>query len=123
MTVDPSSVVLIVEDEQLVREIAEEEFEDAGFRVIAVGDGEQALDRLASEPRIDLLFIDIRLPGPLDGWAIAREARAKRPELAVIYATGFSAGAADVVAGGILFKKPYKVSAIIAAAAGLTASA
>lgn len=122
MTREPTAVVLIVEDEPLVREIAEEEFADAGFRVIAVGDGEQALERLESEPKIDLLFTDIRLPGALDGWAIAREARSRRPELPVIYATGFSAGPADVVAGGILFKKPYKVSAIIAAAAGLTAS-
>lgn len=111
--------VLIVEDEALVREIAALEFGDAGFEVLEAGDGPEAVALLESGSPIDLLFTDIRLPGPIDGWTIAVRARALRPGLPVIYATGFSADAATPVEGGQLFHKPYRPLAIIAAAKAL----
>ena len=109
-------VVLIVEDEELVREVATIEFEDAGFQVIEAGDGDTAVGLLASDVPIDLLFTDIRLPGSIDGWAIADFAREVRPDLPVIYATGFSGDAPRLVPGSRFFKKPYRPVAIIEAA-------
>ena len=109
-------VVLIVEDEPLVREIATLEFEDAGFHVIAAGDGDTAVSHLASDAAIDLLFTDIRLPGSIDGWTIADRARELRPGLPVIYATGFTADAPRLVPNSRFFKKPYRPLAIIEAA-------
>lgn len=111
--------VLIVEDEPLVCEITSEEFRDAGFRVVTAADSDAALELLASEKAIDLLFTDIRLPGNLDGWSIADAARGMRPDIPVIYATGFSAEQMRMVDGALFFKKPYKPAAIIAAAATL----
>ncbi len=122
MSLSSRPTVLIVEDELLVREIATIEFEDAGFTVLEAGDGKEAVDFLASDVRIDLLFTDIRLPGSLDGWSIAARARELRPALPVIYATGYSADAMRLVSGGLFFKKPYRPTAIVAAARDLVAA-
>jgi CheY-like chemotaxis protein len=108
--------VLVVEDEALLRIIITEELEDAGFKVVEAGDGNSALSILKSNPQIDLLFTDIRMPGGLSGWDVAEQARRDHPELPVIYATGFSEDALRVVPGGRFFKKPYRASAILEAA-------
>ncbi len=115
--------VLIVEDEPLVREVAVAEFMDAGFVVIEAIDGASALAHLGADAAIDVLFTDIRLPGTLDGWAIARHARSVHPALPVIYATGFSGDGVAVVEGGHFVSKPYRPTAIVAAARALIADA
>lgn len=111
--------VLIVEDEALVRDIAADEFAEAGYAVVTADDDRSALAVLESSRKIDLLFTDIRIPGTLDGWAIADRARHLRPAIPVIYATGFSAEQVQMVAGALFFKKPYRVAAIIDAARNL----
>ena len=111
-------VVLIVEDEPLVLEIASEEFEDVGCRVIRAIDEASALAALIGDGHLDLLFTDIRIPGRLDGWAIAALARRDRPDLPIIYATGFSSEQPQLMPGGRLFKKPYSMGAILEAARG-----
>jgi CheY-like chemotaxis protein len=116
------TTVLIVEDEALVREIALLEFEDAGFRVVEAGDGETALAALAGG-KVDLLFTDIRLPGRIDGWSIARYARAIRPGVPVIYASGFPGDAMDLVPGGRFIPKPYRPTAIVELAHELSGAA
>lgn len=108
--------VLIIEDEYLVLEVAVGEFEDAGYQVLTASTADAALALLQGPARIDLLFTDIRMPGELDGWEIARRARALRPQLPVIYATGYSSQAPQTVPGSILFAKPYRLSEIVAAA-------
>ncbi len=108
--------VLIVEDEALVREVATFEFEDAGYRVLGAEAGIEALALLASDEVIDLLFTDIRLPGTIDGWSIASHAREMRPDLPIIYATGFSTEVARPVPHSRFVRKPYLPTAIIAMA-------
>ncbi len=115
--------VLIVEDEALVREVAVAEFTDAGFVVIEAIDGPSALSHLGPGAAIDVLFTDIRLPGTLDGWAIARYARSVHPALPVIYATGFPGDGLAMVEGGRFIGKPYLPTAIVAAARALIAGA
>lgn len=114
-----SPTVLIVEDEPLIREIVAAEFADAGYRVLEAEDDREALGHLGGGAVIDLLFTDIRLPGDLDGWEIARQARELRPDLPVFYATGFSVDTPRLVAGGQFFRKPYAPVTIIAAARAL----
>ncbi len=104
--------VLIVEDEDLVREIALVEFEEAGYRVIEAASGEAALAHLAVDT-VDLLFTDIRLPGEIDGWRVARRARELHPGVPVIYASGFPGDAIDVVPGGRFVRKPYLPTMIL----------
>lgn len=113
MTESMTRTVLIVEDEQLVLWLAREEFADAGYRVLEAPDGEAALNILENDPGVDLLFTDVRMPGSMDGWALARAARKLRPDLPVIYASGFSADEPEFVEGARLFSKPYRLSAVI----------
>ena len=70
--------ILVVEDEELVRDMVAEELRDAGFHVLEAADGEAASSLLADDCSVDVLFTDIRLPGPLDGWAVAQLARQLR---------------------------------------------
>lgn len=105
--------VLIVEDEVLILSLARMEFEDAGFKVTTAVDSGSALAIIESDAEIDLLFTDIRMPGPFDGWTLARQARQVRPGLPVIYATGFSADPPQIVERGVLMTKPYVLDQII----------
>lgn len=107
--------ILIVEDEELVREITASEFADAGFVVVEAADGPAALAHLG-DTAIDLLFTDIRLPGAIDGWEIARRARAIYPAIPVIYATGFPGDGLQMVPGGHFVGKPYRPTAVVATA-------
>lgn len=108
--------VLIVEDEALLREVNAMEFEDAGFRVVSAASGEEALALLAADPGIDLMFTDISLRGGMDGWAMAEHARVLRPDIAVIYATGYLPDTGRLVAGARFFNKPFLVTTVVDAA-------
>lgn len=111
--------VLVVEDEELLRLVVADELGEAGFEVMEADDGERALQLLKTQGCVDLLFTDIRMPGPLSGWEVAEQARSLCPDLRVIYATGFSEDAPRLVPGGRFFKKPYRPTAIIDAARDL----
>jgi CheY-like chemotaxis protein len=104
--------VLVVEDEDLVREIAVTGLEEAGFEVIEARTGEEAL-AVCREGVADALFTDIRLPGVIDGWDIAEHCRDLDPHLPVVYATGFSPTPSRVVPGAWLFQKPYCIDAVV----------
>ena len=80
--------VLLVEDEPLISELAVEALEEQGFVVEVVSNAFDALRRLASGRTIDILFTDINLPGGMTGAELARKARALKPELPVVYASG-----------------------------------
>lgn len=107
--------ILLVEDEALVRQMIGMELEDAGYDIVEAADGQVAVAVLEGGQHIDLIFTDIRMPGGIDGWQLAEQARALKADLPVIYATGFTDDAPRLVAGGVLFKKPYKAAAIIEA--------
>jgi CheY-like chemotaxis protein len=108
-----NATVLVVEDEILVREMIAEELRDAGFAVLEAGDGEVASSLLSARDSVDVLFTDIRLPGRLDGWAIARLARQLRSALPVIYATGYTVDRSAEVPGAIFLNKPYQPSQVV----------
>jgi CheY-like chemotaxis protein len=117
-----NATVLVVEDESLVRDMIAEELRDAGFAVLEAGDGEAASGLLTTDGTVDVLFTDIRLPGRLDGWAIARRARQLRAALPVIYATGYTVDRSAEVPGAIFLSKPYEPSQVIAIIDRLLAS-
>lgn len=83
-------VVLVVEDEALVRNSIVLDLKDAGFEVIAAGTGDEASFLLPKMQRIDLLLTDIRMPGRINGWVLADMARCRRPNLPIIYTSGFA---------------------------------
>lgn len=108
-------VVLIVEDEPLVRMVAIEEFQDMGFTVHVANDVAGALDILERSEPLDLLFTDIQMPGASNGWDLGRRARTLQPDLPVIYATGYGGDTSDPVEGSAIVRKPYLFSEVRAA--------
>ena len=115
----PPRTVLVVEDEPLVRDTIVQELEAAGLSVLEAETAEAGLAILNQRP-VCLLFTDIRLPGPMDGWGLAEAARSLQPDLPVIYATGFSAEEPRLVPQSVFLRKPYRPSAVLSAIAKLT---
>lgn len=88
------------------------EISDAGFAVIEAETADDGL-RLLSESLPSLLFTDIRLPGQLNGWQLAEEARQIIPGLPIIYATGYTDEAPRLLPGAIFIRKPYRPTEIL----------
>lgn len=81
--------ILVAEDEAMLRLIAVEMLEDAGFTVLQAGDGVEALALLKANPDIALLVSDIKMPR-MDGYALVLAGREFKPELKVLLMTGYS---------------------------------
>lgn len=117
--------VLLVEDDEAVRDVASVELADAGFTVLEARSGREALDQLGEVSGFDALFTDIQLgPGP-DGWQVAEAFRECYPDLIVLYATGYSVHHAPV-SGSLFYRKPYRMRQVIwglRALSGLTGGA
>jgi CheY-like chemotaxis protein len=100
--------ILLVEDEMLVRELAFEDLTDAGHDVTAAGSGDEALTILRGDKGFDVLFTDIRMPGQIDGWQLAEEARELIPTLKIIFATGLNDDSGWRRPEDRLLAKPYR---------------
>ena len=114
---DQGKLVLVVEDEVIIRDLVVEELQDLGCRVLDCGDATQALDILRSVPRIDLMVTDIGLPG-MNGRQLADTARIDRPTLKILFMTGYAENA--MVTSGFLqpgmamITKPFAMEAFTA---------
>jgi two-component system, response regulator PdtaR len=99
----------MVEDEPLISAMVAEILCENGFHVHAVADGESALRYLDEEPDVDVLFTDINLDGSMDGSMLAKKARARRPEMPIVYCSGrYSPSAlSPLMSRSIFLKKPY----------------
>ena len=84
----PASV-LLVEDDFLLRTVSAGTLADLGYRTYEVPDADQALTVLATNSEIKVLITDVNLPG-MDGKTLAAEARRIRPEIRVLFVTGYS---------------------------------
>ena len=84
-----TGTVLLVEDEPMVRTVAERALTRHGYRVITAGNGEEALEFLATGEEIALLISDVVMPG-MDGPTVVREARKSRPELPILFISGYA---------------------------------
>jgi PAS domain S-box-containing protein len=109
---DVTATVYVVEDEAIVRMLVVDHLQDLGYTVIEAGSAEQALPSFADGQRIDLLLTDVGLPG-MDGRQLATEVRKLRPNLPIIFATGYADGAgrrSDLVGDNMdLVAKPFDV--------------
>ncbi len=99
-------IVLVVEDNSLVRVIIADFLESAGFVVIQAVDGAAALVVLASGADFDVLFSDVQMPGPIDGVGVAMRIRAQHPAMPIVLTSGHGAPEA-LPAGGRFVSKPY----------------
>jgi signal transduction histidine kinase len=85
--------ILLVEDNDGVREYAATVLHGLGYAVLEASDTVSAIEILASKPPIDLLFTDVVLPGGLNGRTLADEVRRKYPDLPVLFTTGYTRNA------------------------------
>jgi CheY-like chemotaxis protein len=108
--------VLVVDDEDNVRMLVAELLAENAYRTLEARDGRSAMKILAEEPRIDLLITDVGLPGGLNGRQIADAARARRPDLKVLFITGYAEnsviGAGHLEPGMAVMVKPFALAAL-----------
>jgi excisionase family DNA binding protein len=111
--------ILVVDDEETIRELLSRTLAIAEYEVEMVPDGQTAVDRLRIYP-YDLLITDLRMPG-VDGLTVIREARRYKADIPVIIVTGYSteASAIEAINLGVqgYLTKPFRVPRVLAAAA------
>ncbi|MBM7486812.1 DNA-binding response OmpR family regulator [Bradyrhizobium sp. USDA 3686] len=118
----PGSTIVLVEDEDLLRELLEETLVEAGYGVLSTASGEEAAGLLnrGSVPRV--LVTDVNLGrARMDGWEVARVARAIDPGCAILYVSGDSAHrwATEGVPQSVLLAKPFAPAQLVEAIWGL----
>jgi two-component system, response regulator PdtaR len=110
--VEADHIILVVEDEVLVRMVIADQLRDAGYTVIEAADAQQALDTLAHGFAVKLVVSDIEMPGSMDGVQLARVVRSAHPAIKIVLTTGHVERAAGGEHYG-LFGKPYDAATII----------
>lgn len=102
------SVILVVDDDPLVRVHSHLALEDAGFEVVEASNARDALARLEERPDIGALFTDIRMPGHLDGVGLANAIYDRRPDIAILVTSGAGEICETTLPGEARFiAKPY----------------
>jgi len=107
-----SETILVVEDEPELRELVTGMLRPMGYRILEAGNGQEALAMLAREPVINLLFTDVVMPGGMHGRALAQEAKKQRPDMRVLYTSGYTQDTmvhqGKLDEGVELLNKPYR---------------
>ena len=115
-------VVLIVEDEALVRMTAVDMIEEAGFEILEAANADEAILLLEARSDIIVLFTDIEMPGSMDGLRLAQAVRGRWPPIKIIATSGRCVVRdGDLPSGGLFLPKPYNSSQISSALRELTA--
>jgi len=120
------AVVLLVEDEPIVRMLMIEMLSDHGYKVQEAHSGRSGLSVVESGARLDLLITDVGLPGGMDGRQLADAVRQQRPNLKVLFITGYaesaSLGNGRREQGMEIMIKPFTVDAFLAKVREMTSS-
>jgi len=110
------AVVLVVEDEALIRMSAVQMVEDAGFTVVEACNADEAIAILESRPDIRAVFTDINMSGSMDGWKLAHAIRGRWPPIHLIVTSGlYTPAEGQLPAKGVFIRKPYSAEQITAA--------
>ena len=115
---DRPPTILVVEDEFLIRAMLSDHLQECGFKVLEGSTADEAIGIIENvDMPIDLVLTDIRMPGSMDGFGLARWIRANRPETQVILASGDARktdAAKELCKNQPFFEKPYDVEAVVA---------
>jgi len=112
---DEGPAVLIAEDEMLIRFALSDCLAERGFRVFEAATASEAIDVLEHEPEIELVFTDIRMPGPINGIDLANWVHAHRPGLSVVLTSGDARKAelaAKITPEEPFIAKPYDLQSV-----------
>lgn len=117
-------VVLIVEDEALVRMTAVDMIEEAGFEILEATNADEAILLLEARPDITVVFTDIEMPGSMNGLRLAEAVRGRWPPIKIIATSGhYVVCDGDLPSGGLFLAKPYSLNQISSALREVTAQA
>ena len=117
-------VVLVVEDDTLIRMHAADMIRDLGFEVIEAADADQAISLLESTSKISVVFTDIQMPGSMDGLKLARAVRGRWPPIKIIATSGrLHVDEVDLPEGGRFLPKPYSHAQVTRVLRELTTAA
>jgi signal transduction histidine kinase/ActR/RegA family two-component response regulator len=109
-----NEVVLVVEDDALVRRYVITQVQSLGYTTLEAGNATQALDVIGKVDTIDLLFTDVIMPGPMNGRQLVDEALKRRPSLKTLFTSGYTENAivhhGRLDSGVLLLAKPYRKS-------------
>jgi PAS domain S-box-containing protein len=112
-TLSDGEVVLVIDDEPTIRMLVAEVLAESGYAVIEAQDGPAGLRILESNARIDLLITDVGLPGGMNGRQVADAARVSRPDLKVLFITGYAENAimrrGRLENGMFILTKPFQM--------------
>ena len=115
---DRTPTILVVEDEFLIRAMLSDYLQGCGFKVLEGSTADEAVAIIENiDVQIDLVLTDIRMPGSMDGFGLARWIRANRPGIQVILASGNvnkTDAAKELCENEPLFEKPYELEAVLA---------
>jgi CheY-like chemotaxis protein len=110
----PLPVVLVVEDEPLLRMLAVEVVEEAGFIAIEARDADEAVILLESRTDITLLFTDINMPGSMDGLKLAHAVRDRWPPIKILVVSGKQQPrSSDLPSNSCFLGKPYQAATLV----------
>ncbi len=117
MRAEENETVLVVEDEEAVRQFSTDALAELGYRVLEADGAASALRMLDAHPEVALLFTDVVMP-EVNGAKLAEEARRRRPDLRVLFTTGYARDAVSrdgVLEPGVeLIGKPFTVEELAA---------
>ena len=114
-------VVLVVEDEPVLRMMAVGVVEEVGMEAIEAADADAAIEILEARTDVHILFSDIRMPGSMDGLKLASVVATRWPPVRIILTSGHCSKAdIDLAPGNLFFAKPYNFGALQTALRSLT---
>lgn len=117
------AVVLVVEDEPLIRMGAVDLVEAAGYEALEAKDADRAIAVLESRADIDLVFTDVQMPGTMDGIKLAHYIRERWPSVRIMVASGRAIlEESSLPTGSLFFSKPYNDTALTDTMARLLAA-
>ncbi len=106
--------VLITEDEVLIRMMVADELLDAGFRPLEAGTADEALQILDARSDVRVLVTDVKMPGSLDGFALAGIVAGRWPHIGIVVTSGHALpGDAPLPPGAVFLGKPYRMSMLV----------
>lgn len=118
-TTTPSgkAIVLVVEDEPILRMIAVDIVEESGFAALEAANADEAIDLLETNADIRLIFTDIDMPkGSMNGLKLAAAVRSRWPPVKIIVVSGhYKAKSEELPDGALFFMKPYPQAQVVAA--------
>lgn len=103
---DTGKTIMLVEDEEIVREVTAEQLREQGYRVLEADSGPAALRLLNAGARFDLLISDVALPGGMNGREVADAIKARYADIPVILVTGYAPG--DALSDMEVIRKPFR---------------